>query len=149
MCEFAPSSPWKTIFFLAIRISPYTSFRGASKASEPRIHTPVLRSMDSGPGPSGRPGMTVDVSRACAPSSTRQHGPRFLQVLRRVDAARHRVDDGDVDAHAGVERAQLLQPLALLVRRRRQLDEALERGAPVRIEADVVIVRAGPLGVGA
>ena len=49
----------------------------------------------------------------------------------------------DVDAHAGVERAQLLQPLALLVRRRRQLDEALERGAPVSIEPDVVIMRAG------
>ena len=46
-----------------------------------------------------------------------------------------------VDAHAGFERAQLLEPLALLERGGRQCDEPLERGAAIRIEPDVVIER--------
>ena len=58
-------------------------------------------------------------------------------------------DHRDVDAHAGVERAQLLELLALLVGRRRQLDETLQRRAPVNIEPDVVVVRAGAGRVGA
>ena len=65
-----------------------------------------------------------------------------LQVFRRVDAERHGVDERHVDAHAGLERAQLLEPLALLQRRGRQRDEALERRAAIGVEADVVIERA-------
>src|SRR5215813_11810156 len=34
-----------------------------------------------------------------------------LKVVRRVDAARHCVDNGHVDTHARFQRAQLLQPL--------------------------------------
>ena len=48
------------------------------------------------------------------------------------------VDEADVDAHAGLERAQLLQPLAPLERRGRQRDEALQRGAAIGVEADMV-----------
>ena len=54
---------------------------------------------------------------------------------------RHRVDDGDVDAHAGLQRAQLLELLALLQRRGRQRDEALQRRAAIGVEADVVVER--------
>ena len=67
---------------------------------------------------------------------------RACQVLRRVDAERHAVDERDVDAHAGFERAQLLEPLALLERRGRQADEARERRAAIGIKADVMIERA-------
>ena len=44
-----------------------------------------------------------------------------------IDTERNGVNERDVDAHAGFERAQLLEPLALLERRRRQRDETLER----------------------
>ena len=64
-----------------------------------------------------------------------------LQVLRRIDAERHGVDDRHVDAHAGLQRAQLLEPLALFERRRRQRDEALQRGAPIGVKPDVVVER--------
>ena len=47
----------------------------------------------------------------------------------------------DVDAHAGFERAQLLELLALLQRRRRQRDEALERRAAIGVEADMMVER--------
>ena len=60
------------------------------------------------------------------------------EVVGRVDAERRRVDERDVDAHARLQRAQLLEPLALLQRRGRQGDEARERGAPIGVEADVV-----------
>ena len=45
---------------------------------------------------------------------------RALQIFRRVDAERRDVDDGDVDPHPRFQRAQLLEPLALLERRGRQ-----------------------------
>ena len=51
------------------------------------------------------------------------------------------VDDLDVDAHAGLERPQLLEPFAPLQRRRRQGDEALQRRAAIGVEPDVVIER--------
>ena len=47
-----------------------------------------------------------------------------------------------VDAHAGLERAELLQALAPLQRGRRQRDEPLERGAAIGIDADMVVARA-------
>ena len=51
------------------------------------------------------------------------------------------VDDRDVDAHAGFERAQLLELFALLERRGRQGDEARERRAAIGIEPDMMIER--------
>ena len=41
----------------------------------------------------------------------------------------HDVDQAHADAHAVLQRPQLLQPLALLQRARRQGGEALQRGA--------------------
>ncbi len=67
---------------------------------------------------------------------------RPLQVVRRIDAQRHARDDADIDAHAGFERAQLLEPLAPFERGGRQGDEAGERGAPVGVEPDMVVERA-------
>ena len=64
-----------------------------------------------------------------------------VEVGGRVDAERDRVDDRHVDAHAGLERAELLELLALLERRRRQGDIALERRAAIGVEADVMIER--------
>ena len=58
-----------------------------------------------------------------------------------IDTERHRVNERHVDAHAGFERAQLLEAFALLERRWRQGHEALERGAAIGIEADVMIMR--------
>ena len=46
-----------------------------------------------------------------------------------------------IDAHAGFQRAQLLEPLALFQRRWRQRHEALQRGAAIGVEADVVVER--------
>jgi hypothetical protein len=47
------------------------------------------------------------------------------EFVRRIDAERHAFDHGDVNAHAGVERAELFQLLALLISGWRQLDETL------------------------
>src|SRR4051812_19482495 len=70
-----------------------------------------------------------------------QHGAGCLQVLRRIDAERHRLNDCDVDAHAGFDRAELLQLLALLERRRRELNETLQRRAPIGVKSDVMMER--------
>src|SRR5580693_9700193 len=79
-------------------------------------------------------------------TSRSQPIPCQSEVGRRVDAERYRVDDGDVDAHAGLERAQLLEPFTLLERGRGQADEAGERGAPIGVDSDVVIERAVTAG---
>src|SRR6185437_10155041 len=55
----------------------------------------------------------------------------------------------DIDAHAGIERAQLLESVALLIGGWRQLDEPLDRRAPVSVKPDVVIVRTRTGGIGA
>ena len=62
------------------------------------------------------PAKTLSLLMRIAPSI----GARPLQILRRVDAERHLVDDRHVDPHAGFERPQLLQLLALLQRARRK-----------------------------
>src|ERR1700744_6499617 len=40
-----------------------------------------------------------------------KYPPRGFEVVGHVDAAGHGIDDGDVDAHAGLQRAELLQLL--------------------------------------
>ena len=70
----------------------------------------------------GRRGV-VRCRRSCAGL---QDAPRLLQVGRRVDAERHRVDQPHADAHAVLQRPQLLQALALLERARRQGGEPLQ-----------------------
>ena len=67
--------------------------------------------------------------------------PQELQIFRRVHLGRGTVDDRHVDAHAGFERAQLLEPLPPLQARRRQRDEAGERLAAKRIETEMVVER--------
>src|SRR5688572_9411272 len=49
-----------------------------------------------------------------------------LKVVGSIDAERNRVNERHVDAHAVLERAQLLEPLAFLERGWTQRDEALE-----------------------
>src|SRR5215471_563692 len=71
-----------------------------------------------------------------------------FEIRGRVDAERHAGDDGRVDAHAGFERAELLELLALLERRGRERDETRKRGAAERIKADMVIERALARGGG-
>src|ERR1700758_703345 len=66
---------------------------------------------------------------------------RPLELRGRVDAERHAVDDGRVDAHPRFERAQLLEFFALLEWRRRQRPETGERGAAKGVKADVMIER--------
>src|SRR5580692_3264706 len=68
------------------------------------------------------------------------------EIGRRVDAEWYRVDDGDVDAHAGLERAQLLEPFTLLERGGGQAHEEGERGAPISVDSDVMIERAVTAG---
>src|ERR1019366_4668070 len=56
------------------------------------------------------------------------------EVLRSVHASRHRVHDGDVDPHTGLDRPQLLQLLPPLQGRRGERHETLQRRAAVGIE---------------
>src|SRR5260370_26221862 len=62
-----------------------------------------------------------------------------FEIGRGIDAAGHRVDDGDVDPHAGLQGPELLEFFLALERRGRQLDEALQRRAAIGIEADVMV----------
>src|SRR5580704_10692554 len=64
---------------------------------------------------------------------------RFGEILRRIDAERHVVDDGDIDAHAGFQRPQLFELLTPLERRWWQRDEALERCAAIGVKSDMVV----------
>jgi hypothetical protein len=66
---------------------------------------------------------------------------RFFQILGRVDAKRHTLHDHDIDAHAGVDRAQLLQILTPFIGRPWEFDEAFQGCATVCVEPDVMIVR--------
>src|SRR5258706_12168667 len=77
-----------------------------------------------------------------------QHGAGCLKVLRRIDAERHGFDDRHVDAHAGFHRAELLQLLALLERRERQLDETFQRRAAIGVKPNVMVERTVPHGHG-
>ena len=64
---------------------------------------------------------------------------RALEIGRSIDTEGNHVNEGHVDAHPRLQRAQLLQLLALLEPARRQLDEARQSGAAIGIDADVVI----------
>ena len=66
---------------------------------------------------------------------------RPLEVGRSIDTERDSVNETDMDAHAGFERAQLLELLAELERRWRQRHEALQRLPAIGVDADMVIER--------
>src|SRR5262245_49569562 len=71
-----------------------------------------------------------------------QYAPRGFEVRGGVDAARHRIDDGDIDPHPSLQRTELLELLLLFQRRGRQPHEALQRSAAIGVEADMVVARA-------
>src|SRR4051812_47884480 len=60
--------------------------------------------------------------------SAAEQGAGLFQVFGGVDAENDVRRQRDVDTHAGLERAQLLEPLAALQRRGRQRDETGQRG---------------------
>src|SRR6185436_9259831 len=97
----------------------------------------------------GSPWNAIFFGVVMAPSSSRsafcQYFAGGFEIGGRVDAARHGVDNGDVDPHAGLERPQLLEFFLPLQRRGRQRHEALQRCASISIKPDVVI--AGPLAM--
>ena len=64
------------------------------------------------------------------------------KIFRGVHAKRHRIDHFDVDAHAGFQRAQLFETLALFERRRWQRHETLQRRPPISVEPNMMVKRA-------
>src|SRR3546814_4820743 len=71
-----------------------------------------------------------------------------LQIAGSIDAERNRVNERHVDAHPVRQRAELLQLLPPLQRRRRQGDEPRQSLAAIGIESDVVQQRPLPGGGG-
>src|SRR5664279_3920745 len=64
-----------------------------------------------------------------------------FEVGRRIDAARHGVDDSDVDPHAGLDRPELLELLAQFQHGGRQPDVTLQGLPAIGVEADMMIAR--------
>src|SRR3954462_11545775 len=93
----------------------------------------------------GSPWNAIFFAVVMAPSSSRSAFCQYLaggfEVGRSVDAARHRIDNGDVDPHACLERPQLLEFFLSLQPRWRQRHKPLQGRAAVRIQADMVIAR--------
>ena len=87
-------------------------------------------------------------TQTLAVESTGQQLARLLQFFRRVDPERHAFHDHRIDAHAGVQRPQLLELLASLVAPTAAAYKTLERRAAIGIEPDVVIVRSGARCIG-
>src|SRR5882757_6391362 len=71
-----------------------------------------------------------------------QHPAGGFEIGRRIDAERYRIHDGGVDPHAGFQRSQLFELLALFQNRWRQLDVAFQRLPPIGVEPDVMVARA-------
>src|SRR5665647_2786145 len=72
-------------------------------------------------------------------SAFRQYPAGGFQIGRRVDAARHGIDDSDVDPHAGLDRPELFELFAQFQNRGRQPDVTLQGLPAVGIETDVMI----------
>src|SRR6266404_5736735 len=85
--------------------------------------------------------MVLVMAPCISRSAFRQYPASGFEIGRRIDAARHRVDDADVDPHAGLERPELLEFLLLLQRRRGQRNEALQRLTAIGIKADMMVAR--------
>src|SRR2546423_15410839 len=73
---------------------------------------------------------------------------RPFEIGGSVDSERHAFDDRDIDAHAGFERAQLLELFAPLQRRPRQPDKARQRRTAIGVEPDMMVERALARGRG-
>ncbi len=68
--------------------------------------------------------MFMETSVTCA--SCGENAPRLFEVGGSIDTERNRVNDLDIDAHAGFQRTQLLQRFALFQHRWPKRDEALQ-----------------------
>ena len=74
--------------------------------------------------------------------SSRKHLARPLQISGSIDTERNGVNERHVDAHAVLERAQLLELFTLFERRRRERYEPLQRRTAEAIDAEMMIERA-------
>jgi len=106
--------------------------------------------VDGRRGPNRRPACPERrCARACcvifllALSMSGEHRAGAREIVRSIDTERDGVNAGHVDAHAVLQRAQLLEALALLEGPARQRHEALERRAAIGVEPDMVVVRPG------
>src|ERR1700737_1206136 len=94
--------------------------------------------------------MVLVMAPCISRSAFRQYAPGGFKISRRIDAAWHRVDDGDVDPHAGLDRPQLLEFLLPLQGRRGECNKTLQRLTAIGIEADMMVARSvTPGGCGA
>src|SRR5450759_2857875 len=85
--------------------------------------------------------MFVFLAPCISRSAFRQYVPGGFEIGGGVDAAGHRVHDGDVDPHPGLERSELLEFFLLLQRRGGQRNEALQRRTAIGIKADMMVAR--------
>src|SRR3546814_17697766 len=83
-----------------------------------------------------------DVSLPISSRGQERAGAR--KVGGSIDAERNGVNERHVDAQAGFERAELLEPLAAFEPRRRQRDEARQRLPAIGVEPDLVVKRPVP-----
>ena len=67
--------------------------------------------------------------------------PGGFEIGRRIDPARHGVDDADVDPHPGFQRPELLELFLHFQRGGRQCDKTLQRGAAIGVKADMMVAR--------
>ena len=87
-------------------------------------------------------GRCIDHGAPCSSRSVfRQYPSGDFQVGGGVDAARHRVDDADIDPHAGLQRPKLLEFFPPLQRRGSERHETPQRFAPVGVKTDVMVMR--------
>src|SRR5581483_6667762 len=120
-CELAPGSPWKAILFT------FDLIIGV------RLVELVMPANTGHDWKSGWPGKNFT---------------RPFEVGGSIDTEGDGVNETDMNAHAGFERAELLEFLPLFERRWRQRDEALQRLPAVGIDADMVEERALAVGRG-
>src|ERR1700722_16797042 len=167
--ELAPGSPWNAIFMVLvvlvmapcisrsgfgqsggrqrggfdIRFSAAASSQKANVKSKTALESNICsRPFGSGIRKQTRRG-TIRMSEP-----GREYLARGFEVGRGVDAARHGVDNCDVDPHAGLERPQLFQLFLLLQRRGGEADEALQRRTAIGVEPDVMVARPVAMGRG-
>src|SRR5450631_2095692 len=93
----------------------------------------------------GSPWNAIFFGLVMAPCISRSSFCQYLaggfEVSRRIDPARHGIDDGDVDPHPGLQRPQLLELFLLFQHGGRKRHKTLQRRAAIGIEADVMVAR--------
>src|SRR5712671_395298 len=93
----------------------------------------------------GSPWNAIFMFVVMAPCISRSGFCQYLasgfKISGRIDAARHRVHDRDVDPHTRLDRPELLELFPQLQRGRGQRHKALQRRAAIGIKADVMVAR--------